>query len=840
MDLTNLIKAAYFRPDRVESSDAWVGHIPFAAWLVQTIKPSIIVELGTFSGNSYLAFGQSVKENKLTTKCYAVDTWYGDEHGGFYGEEIYHALNEYHEKRYSNFSRLLRMTFDEASSYFAERSIDLLHIDGLHTYAAVKHDFETWLPKLTPHAVVILHDINVHERGFGVWRFWNELIKQYPFNFDFIHSNGLGVLQLSPGKGSFNLEWLQQDCEYRQLMRELFANLGQRTIENYRLQETERSLKIVSNTADKYLAETNDTRLLLAERGHQISILSNELQAQKAESQAQKAELQAQKAELQAQKAESQAQKAELQAQKAESQAHNTVLQAQLIEQKQVFQLKMEQDKQHLDEREQILQGLNSRLLEIYSSTAWKLILIMWKIRVMLAPHGSARERLIKAMIKPIRTLFGIRRRSKSSKTELPRDVVEFADSGWDLQTGQTEVSPIGQRREALERCCQEIFMWTGRHGPTTHMIVLPWLTTGGGDYVGLNYCKAILEANPKSSVILVIADRDRISDKVKVPDGIILVNLSHFVKKDEYQSKQYLLNDLIVCLRPDTVHNINSEVGWNLIIEWGKRLKKITNLYACIFALQFDNKGKKIGYAASFLPRGLPHLTGLLTDNHRFAKDAIKQFHLPEEDKNKIRVIYDSSCGLEKKALSVVRKRLKVYPDRIRHTDIIKAIWAGRIDREKRLDIFFNLVELCDFVDFDLWGNAVVDSQGIEIPKLPNLHYFGAYKDINQVLSSKEYDVMIFTSKWEGLPIILLEVGAWGVPIIAPAVGGVSELVNKKTGYLLSAKATEKDYLKALKQIRNHPEEAAKKAGNMLQLIQDRHNWSAFVNEVRNIPNYL
>ncbi|MGH9899893.1 MAG: class I SAM-dependent methyltransferase, partial [Pyrinomonadaceae bacterium] len=126
---------------------------------------------------------------------YGIDTWRGDDHAGTYDETVYEEYSRYHDEHYSSFSRLVRSTFDEALHYFPDRSIDLLHIDGRHSYEDVKHDFESWLPKLSDRAIVLFHDINVREREFGAWKFFLELSQQYSGDtFSFIHSHGLGVL----------------------------------------------------------------------------------------------------------------------------------------------------------------------------------------------------------------------------------------------------------------------------------------------------------------------------------------------------------------------------------------------------------------------------------------------------------------------------------------------------------------------------------------------------------------------------------------------------------------------------------------------------------------------
>ncbi len=124
----------------------------------------------------------------------------------------------------------------------ADAGVDLLHIDGFHTYEAVKDGFESWCNKLSDRAVVLFHDTNAREGDFGVWRFWEETRAKFP-SFEFLHSQGLGVLafgpSISPQVGAL--------CSLREpacvnAIRERFSLLGERWILDAREQLQQREI----------------------------------------------------------------------------------------------------------------------------------------------------------------------------------------------------------------------------------------------------------------------------------------------------------------------------------------------------------------------------------------------------------------------------------------------------------------------------------------------------------------------------------------------------------------------------------------------------------------------
>ena len=215
------------------SPSAWIGHAPFLKFLIREQKPRLFVELGVHNGFSYFVGCQSIQECQLNSKAFAVDHWLGDSQAGFFDDKVFQDVKTLNQK-YSSFSTLLKMSFNEALDQFENSSIDLLHIDGFHSYESVKEDFESWLPKMSSNAIILLHDIHVRRNTFEVYSFWKELKKNYR-TIEFVGSHGLGVVflgEIKEGKIAQLVE-ISKDGELPQVQG-TFGSISDDVIQNSR------------------------------------------------------------------------------------------------------------------------------------------------------------------------------------------------------------------------------------------------------------------------------------------------------------------------------------------------------------------------------------------------------------------------------------------------------------------------------------------------------------------------------------------------------------------------------------------------------------------------------
>jgi len=80
---------------------------------------------------------------------------------------------------------------------------------------------------------------------------------------------------------------------------------------------------------------------------------------------------------------------------------------------------------------------------------------------------------------------------------------------------------------------------------------------------------------------------------------------------------------------------------------------------------------------------------------------------------------------------------------------------------------------------------------------------FLGQRSDVNQIL--KAFDIFIFPSLTEGLPLVIIEAMAVGLPIIASPVGGIPELIiNGKNGFLVSPTSKEEIKSTIIKLLQN------------------------------------
>lgn len=364
-----------------------------------------------------------------------------------------------------------------------------------------------------------------------------------------------------------------------------------------------------------------------------------------------------------------------------------------------------------------------------------------------------------------------------------------------------------------------------GANRSISHIITLPFFGIGGAQKAAIETARAILR-HTGQGVILLAMDKTLGSPPPEEP-GIAVIDISAISSRASMGDRQELVLALLKHFGVSRLHNVNSEIIWDLCLRSSDRILPFAKLYASIFAYQFDENGRETtGYAQKFLPPGLNVCEAIFTDNQRFidmATDRLKDTGAPL---HKLRCVYNP-VSTPKSHSSTSHKG--------------GFVWAGRLDKDKRFGLLLEIAAARPDLKFHVYGSKVVsDSQEDPMAGVAsNVIYEGPFSP-DTVCSFSVYDALLFTSNWEGLPNLLLEAGSAGVPIIAPIVGGVGELITDQTGFPLPEGATVENYTDAIEHVLTSLSQADKKSRRLKTLIGTRHSYSAFTHSLMATPGYM
>jgi predicted O-methyltransferase YrrM len=132
-----------------------------SAWLLyglaRSIRPRVCVEIGSAQGKSACYLGTALRENGFG-KLYAIDPHTATDWNDEGSIDTYNIMKDNIRKFGLDDSiEIIRETSDEAAKRW-DRPIDLLFIDGDHSYEGVRRDWETFSRFLTEFGVTVFHD----------------------------------------------------------------------------------------------------------------------------------------------------------------------------------------------------------------------------------------------------------------------------------------------------------------------------------------------------------------------------------------------------------------------------------------------------------------------------------------------------------------------------------------------------------------------------------------------------------------------------------------------------------------------------------------------------------
>jgi glycosyltransferase involved in cell wall biosynthesis len=188
----------------------------------------------------------------------------------------------------------------------------------------------------------------------------------------------------------------------------------------------------------------------------------------------------------------------------------------------------------------------------------------------------------------------------------------------------------------------------------------------------------------------------------------------------------------------------------------------------------------------------------------------------------------------------------LPLAPDRTRHREPespMNILWASRLDRQKRPDVLLNIVKRLTSkpITFHVFGGkiwAADDAVLNELAKQPNVQMRGSFDGI-LALPLNEMDAFLYTSEWDGIPVVLLQVARANLPCIVPPLGGIPEVFGEGRGKVVKSREDVDGYVEAILDLWKNPQIGEELAQKAAKRLEEAHSEDSFLHIMRDLKGY-
>jgi len=112
-------------------------------------------------------------------------------------------------------------------------------------------------------------------------------------------------------------------------------------------------------------------------------------------------------------------------------------------------------------------------------------------------------------------------------------------------------------------------------------------------------------------------------------------------------------------------------------------------------------------------------------------------------------------------------------------------------------------------------------------------IYFFGERKDVYNIIKCS--DCFILPSRWEGLPIVLIETGFLKVPVIASNTYGNREIIREKNGFLFENQNIE-DLYENIKKVIEHKNYLNEYSENLFREVKKNYSIENMISGIKQI----